>query len=338
LCEMVADLGESMNASVVDAQMATALLTGIVAETDRFSNEKTTPRTMTLSAILLADGANQQLVASQLEGVEPTEEPLPEPTPVPEPIPAPVNTELPQPVDAVTALQIDHEEDEEQSPVATLPSTVIQIDEQGVLKTARDLLEQQENEEKAQQMPPEAPPSAPTPEITQEAPVPIPEYKAAEETSEPETEVSADSRHVIDTLPPTDAPSLTANTKPEPLGPNFDPLAAPASDAPLMNHEEDSSSEEKDKLTLEALEESVESPHVQNESGGMDTNTAPELPHPLDMPTPSFAPTEIPSESPEPTIGGHTYLAPPTVPPPMMPTLPSQNDRNDPNNPNNVAL
>lgn len=67
LCEMLVELAEVIKSDSFDAQMATSFLTGIVAETKRFSNEKTTSRTMSLSAKLMAAGANQQLVASQLQ-------------------------------------------------------------------------------------------------------------------------------------------------------------------------------------------------------------------------------------------------------------------------------
>jgi len=67
LCEMLVEMAEIIKADSLDAQMATAFLTGIVAETQRFSNAKTTSRTMSLSAKLMAAGANQQLVATQLQ-------------------------------------------------------------------------------------------------------------------------------------------------------------------------------------------------------------------------------------------------------------------------------
>jgi hypothetical protein len=67
LSELVCDLVQSMDASLLDEQISTAILTGIVAETDRFSNEKTTAQTMSASAALMAAGANQQLVASKLQ-------------------------------------------------------------------------------------------------------------------------------------------------------------------------------------------------------------------------------------------------------------------------------
>ena len=50
----------------LDEQIATAFLTGIVAATDRFSNNKTSSKVMTMAAQLMAAGANQQLIASKL--------------------------------------------------------------------------------------------------------------------------------------------------------------------------------------------------------------------------------------------------------------------------------
>ncbi len=67
LSEMVASLCVAIKPDSFDAQMATAMLTGIVAETERFSNEKTSSETMQISAKLMHAGANQQLVASELQ-------------------------------------------------------------------------------------------------------------------------------------------------------------------------------------------------------------------------------------------------------------------------------
>lgn len=81
LSEMVASMADSLakeskkdeddgevhhKGEVIDNQIATALLTGIVAETERFGNAKTTPATMETAAMLLTAGANQELVASKL--------------------------------------------------------------------------------------------------------------------------------------------------------------------------------------------------------------------------------------------------------------------------------
>lgn len=67
LCEMLMSLSEALQPGVLDQQIASALLTGIVAATDRFSNPHTNPKVMTMAAQLMAAGANQQLIAAQLE-------------------------------------------------------------------------------------------------------------------------------------------------------------------------------------------------------------------------------------------------------------------------------
>jgi hypothetical protein len=51
----------------LDKQISTALLTGIVAATDRFSNTHTSARVMTMAAQLMAAGADQQLIAAKLQ-------------------------------------------------------------------------------------------------------------------------------------------------------------------------------------------------------------------------------------------------------------------------------
>lgn len=67
LSELVTDLAQALNAELLDEQIATALLTGIVSETGRFSNDKTSSQTMSASAALMSAGANQQLVANKLD-------------------------------------------------------------------------------------------------------------------------------------------------------------------------------------------------------------------------------------------------------------------------------
>lgn len=67
--EMVVELIDGLKTPKValDEQMATALLTGIVAATERFSNDLTSSRVMTAAAELMAAGANQQLVVSKMD-------------------------------------------------------------------------------------------------------------------------------------------------------------------------------------------------------------------------------------------------------------------------------
>lgn len=66
VAEMLLSISESFGSGLIDEQISTAFLTGIVAETNRFSNEKTSPKVMTMSAQLMAAGANQQLIATNL--------------------------------------------------------------------------------------------------------------------------------------------------------------------------------------------------------------------------------------------------------------------------------
>ncbi len=69
LSEMLVSVSEALkgDSPILDEQIATAFLTGIVAATDRFSNNKTSSKVMTMAAQLMAAGANQQLIAAKLE-------------------------------------------------------------------------------------------------------------------------------------------------------------------------------------------------------------------------------------------------------------------------------
>lgn len=70
LCEMIMGISESLGSELIDQPIASALLTGFVSSTDRFRNERTTPKVMTMAAQLMAAGANQQLIAENLEMAE----------------------------------------------------------------------------------------------------------------------------------------------------------------------------------------------------------------------------------------------------------------------------
>jgi hypothetical protein len=69
LSEMLVSLSDSLKTDkpLLDEQIATAFLTGVVAATDRFSNNRTSSKVMTMAAQLMAAGANQQLIAAKLE-------------------------------------------------------------------------------------------------------------------------------------------------------------------------------------------------------------------------------------------------------------------------------
>lgn len=68
VCEMVTKLIFAMQpkGETVDKEIATALLTGIVAATGRFSNNRTNSETMQLASKLMSMGADQQLIASNV--------------------------------------------------------------------------------------------------------------------------------------------------------------------------------------------------------------------------------------------------------------------------------
>lgn len=165
LSEMVVQLLKTMNQKVMDGQMATAFLTGIVAETQRFSNAKTQPQTMTISAELMAAGANQQLVATKLEPPKPKEAPIakaPEPVaaaPVTKPI-GPLAQASGTPAPHEGMLEIEHAESKPAISLSTIeteeekiePSTPqIDIDHEGTLRRLEEL--------QAQKAEPALPPS-----------------------------------------------------------------------------------------------------------------------------------------------------------------------------------
>lgn len=67
ISEMLVSISEAFQGGLLDQQIANAFLTGIVAATDRFSSEATSPKVMTISAQLMAGGADQHLIVENLE-------------------------------------------------------------------------------------------------------------------------------------------------------------------------------------------------------------------------------------------------------------------------------
>ncbi|HEX3082159.1 MAG TPA: DHH family phosphoesterase [Candidatus Saccharimonadia bacterium] len=66
LCEMLVALSESLQGGIIDADIATALLMGIMASTDRFTASHTSPKSLTVAAQMMAAGAKQQAVVKAL--------------------------------------------------------------------------------------------------------------------------------------------------------------------------------------------------------------------------------------------------------------------------------
>jgi hypothetical protein len=197
LSELAVVLLDGLDKKLLDGQIATALLTGIVAETARFSNEKTSPRTMSISAELMAVGANQQLVATKLE----------EPAPMPQQAPAEQtepSTEVPEQQKADGSLEIDHTHDqsaESAKPVAEPDSE-----------------------------PEEVPaPKSPQIHIDDQGDLELP--ARALKSDEPK-----DGSHMI-LQPPTLGGQLTANANPEELEPTTDPLSLPSVEQPILHRD-----------------------------------------------------------------------------------------------------
>ena len=63
---MLVALSESLQSGIIDADIATALLMGIVASTDRFTAAHTSPKSLTVAAQMMAAGAKQQTVVRAL--------------------------------------------------------------------------------------------------------------------------------------------------------------------------------------------------------------------------------------------------------------------------------
>jgi hypothetical protein len=201
LSELVTDLSTLLGDKLLDNQVATALLTGIVAETDRFSNDKTSPQTMNASSALMAAGANQQLVATKLE--EP-EGPPPEPTGKPD----------------------DGKSDSKDAKDSKSKA------EPGTLSISHDKSEKPKPKDKRpEQKLPTPQPLPPPPPV----PVPGPPEPAPSPISSSHLQPGA---KLLTTESPSLGGTLNANTKPEGLDPVTDPMSLPQSESSrLMGHQ-----------------------------------------------------------------------------------------------------
>ncbi len=66
LCEILVATSESLQSGLIDADIATVMLTGLMASTDRFTASHTTSKSLTVAAQLMAAGAKQQQVVKGL--------------------------------------------------------------------------------------------------------------------------------------------------------------------------------------------------------------------------------------------------------------------------------
>lgn len=333
LSEMLVSVVEPLQGKkiLLDGQIATSFLTGIVAETDRFSNDKTTPHTMNVSATLMKAGANQQLIASKLE----------EPEPIPElektseePAQAKstqsgANVPLPTPVTSADgSLAIEHPlESGNTKTLADLEEALAQdnanaenqeddldkihIDDNGRLQRLAELREQQE--------------------------------RAAREAAT--NQFPEHSSNMI-LEPPTLGGELSANTKTTVASPSYDPLSQPVpTEVGSMQHSKplqplnQPAAAPETPQTLDQIEQAVNSPHLSEQDAraqvsSIENQIAQQKPEPIaalnaqplgdirsdsaDAVSSKLVPPDN-GPPPDPTAASHSPTAPPPVPPPLMP-------------------
>ncbi len=213
LSEMLVSISEAFGAGLIDNQIATAFLTGIVAETKRFSNDRTSPKVMTMSAQLMAAGANQQLIVSKLEP------PPPLPPQKPPEADRPVAKKSPKPPPPPTGvINIDHETNKIEKQEVVVKPGEIHIDEQGNIISSE---------------------SAPAPKPVQPAikTVPKPLYQSPA-SSPPQKLSPLPGPHTL--LDPSDhrpavSPPFTADTQPPWYDPTSSAPTDPLSAEPRLN-------------------------------------------------------------------------------------------------------
>lgn len=315
LCEMVADVASELDSNVFDSQNSTALLTGIVAETDRYSNDKAAPHTMSVAGLLMSAGASMQLVTTSLSDKSKTGT-----------IQSPDEQET-ESGDGV--LQIEHPKDEgKEEPQEKVEEKPVEPPE-----------EPTEPEEKTEEEPPaedKQQDDLPPPPVEPEAPA---EYvagndaatKQSEDEGQDENKPKVIKQRVIHE-PPEFSGKLTANSEPEDgqYTGSTDPFSNNLPDTPLLSRPDDKDSESAslDTLfpvtddsspakgkdlsikdlkveggqTLSEIEQSVSSPHLNEQNGnGPADNTSPESstldPSNKDTPPPPAPPPYLPPES-----------------------------------------
>ncbi|MBW3569223.1 hypothetical protein KY385_03795 [Candidatus Parcubacteria bacterium] len=317
LCEMVADVAKELSGDVFDKQNATALLTGIVAETERYSNEKASPHTMAVAGLLMSAGASTQLVSTKLEA--PKEQPLPKVEKPPL-----ENAKSEQEDDGV--IEIDHSVSEDDKPI---DHKAPQDDKPASPKEPADS-EEDKNYDPANQI-----------IIDEHGSIKkIEDLKEAGEDSKPEPAERSQPKPASRMInqPPSLGGRLTANDRPEEYYSNADPLSQPSSDSdfppvpptPKVSPARPSGqsavpkkdkTEDSKKLTLSDIEKSIGSPHAEEVSDG----SVPELEldetrKAVDKAAGLAEPPQVPDDPAK--LLDDQDSQPPKFPPP--PTLPPQ--------------
>ncbi|MGZ6005005.1 MAG: DHH family phosphoesterase, partial [Candidatus Saccharimonadales bacterium] len=308
------DLKDEQLPKIVDQQIATCFLTGIVAQTDRFSNAKTSPQTMSLAAKLMNAGANQQLIATKLQPpapipkepekinqpdppkppaappAPPARPPAGPPAPKP-PAPKPAEDKPPKesedgalmvPHDGITGDSVSYSSEPEEN------IAKIHIDDDGILKRIA--------EEEAQ--------------------------RAADEKRKADSVTGSLNRKIID-QPPSMGETASPMADEPASGDSSDPISLPSVKEPaILSHDDKPVSpnpldapevvETKNDETLTDIEKAVNSPHIREVDAAPADSSG--LPASLVGPDKGLPPDL--------TAGNPNPSPPPPVPPPITLTPP----------------
>ncbi len=327
LSEMMAYLALELDSTILDSQAATALLTGIVAETERFSNQKTSSETMQASAKLMEAGANQQLVATELStpailgtklsddnqtDVDGSEEPedaqvtadgsliiehQPGEEPVEQPVePSPIDSiELPEPEEEPQLGQINIDYDG-QIKTADKTTEDAPVDSTSLLGSPHLVLQpptlggQLTANSEPEGLDPAVDPlsqSAPTPLLHRDS---APVQNASDQAESP---VNGQ----------TETPVMPPVTPPEPTEPTPELPQAPEPPKPPVDEQPETAPEEPQHDTLSDLEKFVSSPHLSktdqtDQQASPSTEQAPQPPETQTMPDSTEAPLPPPENGP----------------------------------------
>lgn len=303
LSEMAVSLLEGLDKKVIDNQIATALLTGIVASTDRFSNSKTSPRTMSASSTLMAAGADQQLIATKLEPL--TDGDKFEHLPPQDGTPSGDNKPSERKAEPGT-LEINHEDSEEPAPKPPEepPQPQIKVDENGQLIT---------NE-----------PKDTLPKISQ--------VKSGGSDFTPSS-FSRDDRDEEDLPSGLMGGNLTANANPNDDDPASEELTLPPLDGPLLSHNQSV-------LTAPKPSEVVGTPST-TAASQQPLPPSPMSAPPTPPPIPTWEPPKqpaIPAPAPSPVSPSWAPPEPPAAPQPAPVAAPAPQPAQPAHDPSDLTL
>ena len=207
ISEMIVGLADKLGLASFSEQVATALLTGIVASTDHFSNPRTSSNTMSIASKLMSFGANQQLISSQImEKIKTPDDPAASATPAVPVTPAvAVTSATPAVSDPVTPV--------ESLPVSDSPLDYIEIEPNPNQTLDGQPLESQSTsaaQSFESQISPTPQPQEPQP-VSQPAPTPQP--FESQSTPAPQA-IESQSAPIPQSLEPQQAPVYQAPINP----------------------------------------------------------------------------------------------------------------------------